>query len=683
MRAFTTLLAVLCTALCVTHTFAERFNMLVAYSDPIGEDAWSRTHEIARATLHRNLVASGIESTCRIFQSYKQDELTQILSDILEENETELVVTTSSDYAQTPLDLAAKFPNQRILSFGSKSNKATPNNINSGPIPIEAYFLAGQACGMKTKNNTIGLVALSPTANSWAIANSVYAGASKVNPEVNVILMYTNDFYEPALERAAAGYMVTEFGVDCGISQGQYALDEWAKNRSISVVGIAADFRYEINENVLFSVVYDWLYIYETVAYSILNGNFSGGVERQYGFNHLMQLSAFSTLVENGFELNVTLAKERVANGTDQVFCGDLANFFPRTSSANCMNASEARSQRMYFPAVFNPRNLTIEDITTEIYVHYDDGLGLAVLILNGAVMVLAVFMIINTLVYRNTVIIRSSAYIFCVLVLVGVILGALSSYFWLGYPTDSSCMLRAWLGGLGFSISYGGLIVKNYRIWRIFSVSSLDTKIADSDRALILKGILPMMSLEVIILILWQTIDPMRVYRVYPDESAFLDVNQLYLACRSHDIWPVIIFFVPKGLLLIGGTVVSYKTRDIKSQFKQYKESKEIGWCIMVTVLFAVFTLMVNFMVEYNLLAEVGAFTMAIFAVTASLLGFVFGPKVWRLNVKGDKRMSARQISGGNTSSTRNTSGKHNTVTSEHTANSNDGEEMEVENEP
>jgi uncharacterized membrane protein len=231
--------------------------------------------------------------------------------------------------------------------------------------------------------------------------------------------------------------------------------------------------------------------------------------------------------------------------------------------------------------------------------------------------------------------------------------------------------------------------------------VSSLDTKIADSDRALILKGILPMMSLEVIILILWQTIDPMRVYRVYPEESAFLDVNQLYLACRSHDIWPVIIFFVPKGLLLIGGTVVSYKvlllldtsvlsyinlqfqTRDIKSQFKQYKESKEIGWCIMVTVLFAVFTLMVNFMVEYNLLAEVGAFTMAIFAVTASLLGFVFGPKVWRLNVKGDKRMSARQISGGNTSSTRNTSGKHNTVTSEHTANSNDGEEMEVENEP
>jgi basic membrane protein A len=674
------LLAVLCAALCLTH--AAKFDMLVAYSDPIGEDAWSKTHEIARATLHRNLVASGIDSRCDIFQSYKEADLTQTFTDILNERSIELVVTTSSDYANTPLDIAARFPNQHILSFGAKANAKTPNNINSGPIPIEAYYLAGQACGMVSRTNTIGLVSLSPTGNSWAIANSVLAGARKVNPDATVILMYTNDFYNPPIERAAASYMVEEFGVDCGISQGLYANTQWAKEEGIHVVGIAADFRYDINENVLFSIVYDWLYIYEYVVSSIRNNTFVGGRELQFGFNKLMQLSAFSTLSSNSFERAVTAAKDGIAAGSDQPFCGEIANYFPRSSSSPCMNATEARTQRVYLPGVLNPRNLTLADITKEIYVEYDDGLGLAVLILNGAVMVLAVFMVIDTLVYRHTVIIRSSAYIFCVVVLVGVMLGALSSYFWLGRPSDAFCMLRAWLGGLGFSISYGGLIVKNYRIWRIFSVSSLDTKIADSDRALVLKGILPMLSLEVVILILWQTIDPMRVMQI--TDSPFLGPNEIYLACRSVGTWPVVIFFVPKGLLLIGGIVVSYKTRDIKSQFKQYKESKEIGWCIMVTVLFAVFTMMVNFMVAYNLLAEVGAFTMATFAVTASLLGFVFGPKVWRLNIKGDKRMSARQISGGHTSSTRNTSGKHNTVTSEHTTASNDDdEEMRVENEP
>jgi basic membrane protein A len=679
MRALTALLAVLCTALYISSTYATQFNMLVAYSDPIGQDAWSRTHEIARATLHRTLVNSGIDSNCTIFQSYEQDNLTQTFTDILNTQQIELVVTTSSDYAQTPIDLATRFPNQRILSFGAKANSSMPNNINSGPIPIDAYYLAGQACGMRTSSGVIGLVSLSPTGNSWAIANSVYAGARKHNPDVQVILMYTNDFYNPPIERATAHYMVEEFGVDCGISQGQYVLEQWAQNDQIDVVGIAADFRYDLNEKVLFSVVYDWLNIYEAVVYSILNGTFKGGVELQYGFDNLMQLSAFSTLVPNQFERDVTQAKNGIAAKTDKVFCGDLANYFPRTSNSTCMSPGEARTQRKYFDSVYNPRNLTLADITTEIYVHYDDDLGLAVLILNGVVMLLAVSMIINTLVYRNTVVIRSSAYIFCVLVLIGVILGALSSYFWLGAPTDSYCMLRAWLGGLGFALSYGGLIVKNYRIWRIFSVSSLDTKIADSDRALIVKGILPMLSLEVVILILWQAVDPMRVVQV--TDSPFLGTNELYLACRSVGVWPVVIFFVPKGVLLIFGTVVSYKTRDIKSQFKQYKESKEIGWCIMVTVLFAVFTLMVNFMVAYNLLAEVGAFTMAIFAVSASLLGFVFGPKVWRLNIKGDKRMSARQISG-HTSTTHNTSGKHNTVTTEHTQQSND-EEMEVENEP
>lgn len=627
---------------------AAAFRMLVAYSDPIGKDAWSRAQEEARSQTHRSLVLEGYHIDCNLFQSYSPENLTKLFIPILENETVDLIVFTSSKYIDTIANLSALYPSQKMMNVGGP---LFANTVNIGTRGFEAFYLAGRACGRVTKTGSVGMVSLS---GSRGIANAVYVGLIQERPDSTLTLMYSKDYYNPPVERATASYLVDNYNVDCGISQSLYANDQWGNGENIWVVGVAADYRYEVNENVLFSVVYNWEYFYQMIARSILNGTFVGHEEYLGGFDNVMELSTFSTLATNDLERYIVEHQNAIANGTEQVFCGEFADFFPRTSNASCLTLQEIRAMAKYYNGINNPRNLTSADIQERLYVQYGDPLGITVLILNGLVMVLAIATIIDTMIHRNAAVIRSAAYIFCLLVLLGVVIGALSSYFWLGEPSDAFCLLRPWLGGLGFSISFGGLIVKNYRIWRIFSDKSLDTKVADTDRSLILKGILPMLGLEVVILVLWTTLDPLRVVLV--TDSPFLNTNQVYISCRSVGIWPVIIFFLPKGILLLGGIVVSYKTRSIKHQFKQYKESREIGWCILVTVLFAIFIMMVNFVIAYNLLAEVGSFTIAIFVVCASLLSFAFGPKLWRLHIQGDKGESSHSTSNRNTSSLHHT---------------------------
>lgn len=538
-----------------------------------------------------------------------------------------MVSFTSGDYVDTIANLTKKYPNQKMITAGSKPYK---NTVNITPRAYEGYYLGGLACASVTKTNKIGYMGLNPTSNTFGIVNSIYAGLKKINPDADLYIAFTNDFYNPLLEKRTAQFMVEEYGIDCAISQSIDANTMWANEKQIPVMGFITDMRYYVGENIMFSVTYQWDYFYYTLTQNVLAGNFTGNRTIFSGFDRIMVLTDFSTTTDNSLATFISQQKAGVANGSISIFCGEMANFFPRTSNASCLNANEIRAMNKFYSSVLNPRNLTMDDIIERLYIEPDSDLGIAIYVINSVIVVLAIMLVGYVLHNKNAGIIRSSAYRFCVLVLCGVVIGAVSSFFWVGYPTDEICMVRVWLGGIAFSISYGGLIIKNFRLWRIFKDKSLETKAA-SDSELILKGILPVLAAEVVILVLWTTIDPMKV--VIVEESPFLSEAQVYVSCRSTSIWPVVVYLVTKGLLLIFGVVVYYNTRDLE---KKYNESKEIGWSIYNTVLFGFLAVLANLMVDYNVMLEGAVVTIAIFVICASVIGFVFAPKFWRVTIKG-----------------------------------------------
>jgi hypothetical protein len=71
---------------------------------------------------------------------------------------------------------------------------------------------------------------------------------------------------------------------------------------------------------------------------------------------------------------------------------------------------------------------------------------------------------------YRTNAVIKASSPLFCILILVGLSMAYLFVISFQSYPpTRASCAAEPVIGHLAFALVFGCLIVKTYRVARIF----------------------------------------------------------------------------------------------------------------------------------------------------------------------------------------------------------------------
>lgn len=68
----------------------------------------------------------------------------------------------------------------------------------------EARYVTGIVAGKETKSNVIGYVAAFPIPEVIRGINAFTLGAQSVNPDVQVKVLWTNTWYNPATEKQAA-----------------------------------------------------------------------------------------------------------------------------------------------------------------------------------------------------------------------------------------------------------------------------------------------------------------------------------------------------------------------------------------------------------------------------------------------------------------------------------------------
>jgi len=176
----------------------------------------------------------------------------------------------------------------------------------------------------------------------------------------------------------------------------------------------------------------------------------------------------------------------------------------------------------------------------------------------------------------------------------------------------------------------------------KVYRITNLD---------LFVKGILPCLVVEVIVLILWTVIDPF--IPVIVTESIFLLPTQQYLTCRSTSPWPVIVFLGLKGVYLIFGIIISYKIRGIKAV--DYNESTAVGMSIYTATLVAVIAVVLNLVIAYNTFIEVGIQALAIFVTATFVLIWLFVPKFHRIFAYHDESIKeTKSTEGTQTQTTR-----------------------------
>ncbi|XP_022688602.1 gamma-aminobutyric acid type B receptor subunit 1-like isoform X2 [Varroa jacobsoni] len=214
-------------------------------------------------------------------------------------------------------------------------------------------------------------------------------------------------------------------------------------------------------------------------------------------------------------------------------------------------------------------------------------------------------------------------------------------------------CQARAWLLANGFSLAFGSMFSKIWRVHRLATKAKTESKAEiqkiKSWKLYSVVGIL--LAIDAIILISWSVIDPMqRKIQVFPHEDPPGDVDEdvkiqpeLELCVSEHhNIWLGVMYSY-KGLVLLFGIFLAYETRSVK--IKVLNDSRLVGMSIYNVVILCLITTPVTLVIGSQQDACFAFVALAIIFCSYISMTLVFIPKITELVRRPRERQDCRSL--------------------------------------
>ncbi|KAB0798802.1 hypothetical protein PPYR_06682 [Photinus pyralis] len=212
-------------------------------------------------------------------------------------------------------------------------------------------------------------------------------------------------------------------------------------------------------------------------------------------------------------------------------------------------------------------------------------------------------------------------------------------------------CTIRVYLFSTGFSLTFGSIFAKTYRVHRIFTYSAtslIKDKLLKDKQLIALICVL--LIIDGAIVLLWIMVDPLK--KTLKDLPIEINLENKGLAyqpqvevCRSENTtgWFVVIYSY-KGFLLIMGVYMAWETRHIK--IPSLNDSKYIGICVYSVVSSSTVVLLLNFLSDYTTVSFLVT-SLSILASTTITLLLLFTPKLRAVLSESDGENSIAQSMG------------------------------------
>ena len=220
--------------------------------------------------------------------------------------------------------VAEDFPQ---LVFGHCSGYRSRDNMSNffGRV-YQVRYLAGIAAGYKTQSNRVGYVAAHPIPEVIRGINAFTLGVRSVNPNATVEVMWTNTWFDPAVERAAAIELLNR-GVDVlAQHQDSTATMIAANERGAFAIGYNSSTPTAAPGAYLTAALFHWEVFYVDDVNSILNGtwrtrSYWEGLDKQ-----MVSLDALTQLNDPRAGPAIERARGEMVAGRLDPFTGPLAD---------------------------------------------------------------------------------------------------------------------------------------------------------------------------------------------------------------------------------------------------------------------------------------------------------------------------------------------------------------------
>ncbi|XP_033225853.1 gamma-aminobutyric acid type B receptor subunit 2 [Belonocnema kinseyi] len=195
-------------------------------------------------------------------------------------------------------------------------------------------------------------------------------------------------------------------------------------------------------------------------------------------------------------------------------------------------------------------------------------------------------------------------------------------------------CTARVYLLSAGFSLAFGSMFTKTYRVHRIFTRSRsgvVKNKLLQDTQLISLICIL--LLIDGLVVTLWVSLDPMQRHlrnltlEINPQDRGVVYQPQVEVCRSQHTNGWLGALYVYKGLLLVVGVYMAWETRHVK--IPALNDSQYIGMSVYsVVITSGIVVVLANLMSDQATLAFV-TITALILASTTATLGLLFLPQL------------------------------------------------------
>lgn len=245
------------------------------YAKDIQKSSWTYSQEMGRN--HADRVLKEYITTSYVDNVPESLEAYEYLKKLAEDG-NEVVFATSPSFINATLKAALEYPEVKFLNC-SETHSYKHVNTYFGRI-YEPRFLAGIVAGSVTKTNILGYVGTQPIPGVINGINSFALGARMANPDVRVIVEWSNQWDNTGLAEAASAALINK-GADIISHHDTLASREFSKEYGVYSVLCNIDKKSCSPDEYIAAPAWNWGIFYEKILVNILNSSLKKGVNKK------------------------------------------------------------------------------------------------------------------------------------------------------------------------------------------------------------------------------------------------------------------------------------------------------------------------------------------------------------------------------------------------------------------
>lgn len=193
----------LLSSLSIAH--AEPFKVGFVYVGPIGDHGWTYMHDKGRLAVEDHF-GDAVE-TVYVESVPEGPDATQVMDNMIR-NGVDMIFTTSFGYMEQTVKAAKQNPD--VIFEHATGYKTAPNLSVYSSRFYEGRYVQGVIAGHMSKAGKAGYIASFPIPEVVRGINAFYLGATSVNPDFDVDVVWVNTWYDPPKEADAAKVLMAQ-----------------------------------------------------------------------------------------------------------------------------------------------------------------------------------------------------------------------------------------------------------------------------------------------------------------------------------------------------------------------------------------------------------------------------------------------------------------------------------------